>query len=52
MFVMSQLCDITVICSTCVYLMVGLNKHYIMDVQHYISKMKGAQFRQGDSSEA
>ena len=29
--------------------MVGLNQHNRMDVQHYISKMKGAQFRQGDS---
>ena len=52
-FAMSQLsvCDITSYC-TCVYLVVGLNKHDIMDVQHYISKTKGAQFRQGDSSEA
>ena len=32
--------------------MVGLNKHNIMDVQHYKNKMKGAQFRQADSSEA
>ena len=42
MFVMSQLsvCDITFIYCTCVYFMVGLNKHNVMDVQHYISKMK------------
>ena len=32
--------------------MVGLTKHNIMEVQHYISKMKGAEFCQRDSSEA
>ena len=43
MFVMSQhcVCDITV-CCTSVCVMASLNKHNTIDVQHFISKMKGA----------
>ena len=50
---MSQycVCDITV-CCTCVFVMERLHEHNIMDVQHYISKIKSAQFRRRDSSEA